>query len=119
MEAIRTPGMNIYLQQQVHEDWSAVNPSSVTGSRWAQLKRVLKGGFHQVSMKHQYLAEVMWRHNHRSSPVRDRMSSVVRSMEGRRLRLRDLRAGGRSVRLMDLEREERHTIQGELFRLAA
>lgn len=61
----------------------------------------------------------MWRHNHSGSRVLDQMGSVVRNMEGRRLRLRDMRASGKSVRLADLERDERMPIQGELFSLAA
>ena len=74
-----------------------------------------------MSVKHlrRYLAEVMWRHNHRSSRVLDQMGSVVRNMVGRRLRLRDMRSGGRSVRVADLERNERMPLQTELFSLAA
>ena len=97
------------------------NTTNAIESFWAELKRVLKGVFHQVSVKHlhRYLAEVMWRHNHSGSRVRDQMGAVVRNMEGRRLRLRDMRAGGKTVRLADLERDERQPIQPELFRLAA
>ena len=47
------------------------------------------------------------------------MGAVVRNMEGRRLRLRDMRAGGKTVRLADLERDEREPLQTELFYLAA
>ena len=94
-----------------HQDIQHLLPS--------QLKGVLKGVFRQVSVKHlgRYLAEVMWRHNHRSSRVLDQMGSVVRNMDGRRLR--EMRAGGKSVRLADLERDERMPVQGELFSLAA
>ena len=97
------------------------NTTNAIESFWAELKRVLKGIFHQVGVKHlfRYLAEVMWRHNHSDSRVLDQMGTAVRNMEGRRLRLRDMRAGGRSVRLADLERDERQPVQPELFYLAA
>ena len=110
--------INHSIGQYVDDDGNTTNGIE---SFWAELKRVLKGIFHQVSVKHlhRYLAEVMWRHNHSGSRVLDQMGSVVRNMEGRRLRLRDMRAGGKSVRLADLERDERMPIQGELFSLAA
>ena len=97
------------------------NTTNAIESFWAQLKGVLKGVFHQVIVKHlhRYLAEVMWRHNHRSSRVLDQMGSVVRNMDGRRLRLRDMRSGGRSVRVAMLERDERKPLQLELLPLAA
>ena len=97
------------------------NTTNGIESFWSQLKGVLKGVFHQVSVKHLhcYLAETMWRHNHRGSRVLDQMGSVVRNMEGRRLRLREMRSGGRSVRVASLEREHRFPIQTEMFSLAA
>ena len=72
-----------------------------------------------VKYLHRYLAEVMWRHNHSGSRVLDQMGSVVRNVDGRRLQLREMRAGGRSVRLADLERDERMPLQLELLSLAA
>ena len=77
---------------------------------------MLKGTFHQVSVKHlhRYLSESMWRHNHSDSPVLDQMGSVVRNMDGRRLRLREMRAGGRSLRFGMLEQgqDQRLPLQG-------
>ena len=110
--------VNHGIGQYVDDDGNTTNAIE---SFWAQLKRVLKGVFHQVSVKHlhRYLAEVMWRHNHHNSRVLDQMGSVVHNMVGRRLRLRDMRSGGRSVRVADLERDERMPIQTELFSLAA
>ena len=51
--------------------------------------------------------------------VRPWICPAVSNMDGRRLRLRDMRSGGRSVRLADLERDERMPIQTGLFSLAA
>ena len=111
--------INHSIGQYVDNDGNTTNAIE---SFWAQLKGVLKGVFHQISVKHlhRYLAEVMWRHNHRSSRIFDQMGSVVRNMDGRRLRLRDMRSGGKSVRLATLERgDERMPLQPELFSLAA
>ena len=65
---------------------------------WSVLKRVLKGIFHQVSVKHlhRYLSEVMWRFNHPAVPVKSQMGQAVRNMVGRCLRLKDMRRGRRS-----------------------
>ena len=90
-------------------------------SHWAVVKRVLKGIFHQVSVKHlpRYLAEFMWRHNHRAVEVLEQMGAVVRNMAGRQLRLQDMRRGGRSgsATVVDLDRPM--PLQPELFSLAA
>ena len=110
--------INHSIGQYVDDEGNTTNGIE---SFWAELKRVLKGIFHQVSVKHlfRYLAEVMWRHNHSGSRVFDQMGSVVRNMDGRRLRLRDMRACGRSVRLATLEQDDRMPLQAELFYLAA
>ena len=104
--------------QYVDDDGNTTNGIE---SVWSQLKGVLKGTYRQVSVKHlfRYLAELMWRHNHRSSPVLDQMGAVVWNMEGRRLRLRDMRAGGRSVSAMTVELGKLLPLQPELFSLAA
>ena len=103
--------------QYVDDDGNTTNRVE---SFWSLLKRVLKGIFHQVSWKHlpRYLAEVMWRHNHRSTPVLEQMGSLVRNMDGRRLRLRDMRLGGRSALATKAQMPERMPLQAELFSLA-
>ena len=68
---------------------------------------------------HRYLAELMWRHNHRTTRVLDQMGMAVRNMEGRRLRLRDMMMGGRSVSAMTFELDKLLPSQPELFSLAA
>ena len=56
------------------------------------------GTHHQVSRKHlpRYIAELVWRHNHRHLEVAERMASVVRGMVGRRLTRAQMREGGRA-----------------------
>ena len=82
--------MNHSTGQYVDDDGNTTNAIE---SCWAQLKRVLKGVYHQISIKHlhRYLAELMWRHNHRGTPVLEQMGSLVRRMDGRQLRLMDMR----------------------------
>ena len=90
-------------------------------SFWSQVKRVLKGIYHQVSMKHlpRYLAELMWRHNHRTVRVLEQMGAAVRNMNGRQLRLQDMRRGGRSGPATVVELDKPMPLQPELFSLAA
>ena len=90
-------------------------------SFWAEIRRVLKGIFHQVSLKHlpRYLAEFMWRHNHRTFSVLEQMGAVVRNMDGRQLRLQDMRRGGRSGPASVVELDKPMPLQPELFSLAA
>ena len=90
-------------------------------SHWAVVKRVLKGIFHQVSVKHlpRYLAEFMWCHNHRAVEVLEQMGAVVRNMAGRQLRLQDMRRGGRSGPASVVELDKPMPLQPELFSLAA
>ena len=106
--------------QYVDDDGNTTNGIE---SLWAQLKRILKVVYHQVSEKHlhRYLAELMWRHNHRGTLVLEQMGTVVRRMDGRRLLLRDMRRGGRSASAaaMGLERPLAVPVQPELFSLAA
>ena len=84
------------------------NTTNAIESFWAQLRRVLKGIYHQVRWKHlhRYLTELMWRHNHRGSLVLDQMGMAARNMNGRRLRLRDMRRGGRSALATTAELEK-------------
>ena len=59
---------------------------------WSILKRSYKGTYHTLSRKHlnRYLAEFTGRHNDRASDAVDRIGHIVKAMEGKRLRYRDL-----------------------------
>ncbi|MCY3843874.1 MAG: hypothetical protein OXH69_10080 [Acidobacteria bacterium] len=56
------------------------------------LKRGYVGTFHRMSPEHvgRYLAEFVGRNNARELDTIDQMGSIVRRMEGRRLRWQDL-----------------------------
>ena len=77
-------------------------------SVWSRFRRMLMGSYHQVSEKHlqRYIDELEWRHNTHRLTVEERMQSIARSMQGRRLTLRELRAGGRST-MIRMDRFER------------
>ena len=68
-------------------------------SVWSRFSRMLMGSYHSVSEKHlpRYVDELVWRQNTQYSKVEERMESIGRNMWGRRLTLRELRAGGRST----------------------
>ena len=66
-----------------------------------------------------YLAEFMWRHNHRAVEVLEQMGAVVRNMAGRQLRLQDMRRGGRSGSVTVVDLDKPMPLQPELFSLAA
>ncbi len=61
-------------------------------SLWSMLKRAHKGTFHKLSPKHldRYVQEFSGRHNIRQLDTIDQMSSMVKGMDGKRLRYRDL-----------------------------
>ncbi len=61
-------------------------------SFWAMLKRGYYGTYHRMSEKHlqRYVNEFSGRHNIRSLDTIDQMGQVVRGMEGKRLRYREL-----------------------------
>ena len=63
-------------------------------SFWSMLKRGLMGTYHQVSAKHlqRYVDEFSGRHNIRGLDTIDQMGALVRGMNGKRLRYRDLTA---------------------------
>ena len=85
-----------------HSDGEYVRGGVTTNSIesvWSRFRRMLMGSYHQVSEKHlqRYIDELEWRHNTHRLTVEERMQSIARSMQGRRLTLRELRAGGRST----------------------
>ena len=61
-------------------------------SLWSTMKRAHKGVFHKMSPKHldRYVQEFAGRHNLRDMDTLDIMSALVTSMDGRRLKYRDL-----------------------------
>ena len=61
-------------------------------SFWAALKRGYHGIYHHWSQKHmdQYVNEFEGRHNQREEDTVDQMASIVRGMDGKRLRYREL-----------------------------
>ena len=61
-------------------------------SFWALLKRGYHGTFHHVSEKHlgRYVGEFSGRHNQRPLDTIEQMGAIVRGLESKRLRYRDL-----------------------------
>ena len=61
-------------------------------SFWSMLKRGYYGTFHWMSSKHlhRYVTEFSGRHNIRSLDTLDQMKAMVRGMDGKRLRWKDL-----------------------------
>ena len=61
-------------------------------SFWSMLKRAHKGTFHRLSPKHlhRYVDEFVGRHNMRDLDTIDQMAEIVRKMEGKQLRYKDL-----------------------------
>ena len=80
--------------EYVREDVTTNGIESV----WALLRRMLMGSYHQVSWKHlpRYVCEVVWRHNVRGLKVQDRMAWIGSHLSGCRLRLKDMRHGGKA-----------------------
>ena len=81
-------GVGEYVREQAH--------TNGLESFWSMLKRGYMGTFHHVSPKHlhRYIGEFSGRHNDRPSDTIEQMSHMVQGMEGKRLRYRDLIAGG-------------------------
>ena len=63
-------------------------------SLWAMPKRGIYGTYHHVSEKHagRYATEFAGRHNNRPNDTIDQVRSVIRGMDGKRLRYQDLTA---------------------------
>ena len=61
-------------------------------SFWALMKRGIHGTYHQMSVKHlgRYVDEFAGRHNQREADTMDQMGAMVRGLEGKRLRYREL-----------------------------
>ena len=73
-----------YVQAQAH--------TNGIESFWALLKRGYYGTYHRMSPKHlqRYVDEFAGRHNIRPLDTIDQMKSMVRGMDGKRLRYKDL-----------------------------
>lgn len=65
-------------------------------SFWSMVDRGFMGIYHHMSPKHlhRYISEFQGRHNCRPLDTIDQMESMVRSMDGKRLRYLDLISGG-------------------------
>ena len=63
-------------------------------SFWAVFKRSYKGTYHWMSRKHmdRYVTEFVGRHNNRPLSTEKRMGKIVRGMDKKRMRYRDLTA---------------------------
>ena len=63
-------------------------------SFWAMLKRGFHGTYHRMSPKHlqRYVNEFSGRHNIRPLDTIQQMRAIVRGLEGKRLRYRELTA---------------------------
>ena len=61
-------------------------------SFWSMLKRGYHGTYHRMSPKHlgRYIAEFEGRHNDRPKDTVEQMRAMVRGLEGKRLRYKDL-----------------------------
>ena len=61
-------------------------------SHWSMFKRGIVGTYHQISPKHthRYAAEFAGRSNDRPADTIDQMHSIIKGMDGKRLRSKDL-----------------------------
>ena len=65
-------------------------------SFWAGLKRGYHSTYHHMSPKHlgRYVSEFSGRHNDRPSDTIDQMTNMAQGLTGKKLRYKDLIAGG-------------------------
>ena len=85
MNHVATPhGLGQYVHGEVH--------TNGIESHWAMLKRGIVGTYHHISPKHteRYAVEFAGRHNDRPKDTLDQMAEMVRGMDGKRLRYKDL-----------------------------
>ena len=77
-----------YVNGQAH--------TSGVESFWSMLKRGYHGTYHKMSPKHlhRYVNEFSGRHNIRPLDTIQQMRAIVRGLEGKRLKYRDLVAQG-------------------------
>ena len=82
-EAVRH-NVGEYVREQAH--------TNGIESFWASLKRGYHGVYHKMSAKHlgRYVTEFEGRHNDRPSDTVDQMQHIVKGMEWKRLKYRDL-----------------------------
>ena len=88
-------GMDHPHETVKHSKGEYVNgPVHTVESFWSMLKRGYHGIYHWMSVKHlqRYVSEFAGRHNIRSLDTLNQMKTVVRGLEGRRLRKADLLA---------------------------
>ena len=77
-------GAGEYVREQAHTNGME--------SHWALMKRGYVGVYHYMSPKHlhRYVQEFEGRHNNRPLDTVDQMTTMVRGMDGKRLRYQDL-----------------------------
>ncbi len=77
-------GVGEYVKGQAH--------TNGIESHWSMLKRGHDGTYHHMSLKHlgRYISEFSGRHNDRPLDTIDQMVNMVRGLEGRRLKYKDL-----------------------------
>ena len=84
---------NIVPSVTASESTSRAKPTPTESSPfWVLLKRGYYGTYHRMSEKHlqRYVDEFSGRHNARSLDTIDQMKAMVKGMDGKRLRYRDL-----------------------------
>ena len=107
MSSLGPPSTRTTTAVTTASGWTSTTPLSVTASAstclaqahtngiesfWALLKRGYYGTYHRMRPKHlqRYVDEFADRHNMRPLDTIDQMKAMVRGMDGKRLRYRDL-----------------------------